>query len=243
MSRFAVFLSNVLCVVACRDGSAQDAGSLGPIPSTISPEAQEFLRSAQPITDAQIRNEWTPEEYTQWRTTLDENWRRRSERLVDRYGAKVESEKLGGVDVCVITPKGYDTSRDKFAIAFIHGGGFVIGSPECTYGDGVPIAAMTGVKVYSIGYRLAPEHRYPAGLDDCLEVYRALIAQHDSKDIGIFGGSAGGALTLTVVLKARAAGLPMPGAIVPITPWTDLDNKGDSYGVMAGKDPVLHSYS
>jgi acetyl esterase/lipase len=229
-------------------GLGQDAESpYEPIPSTISMDAQEYLLRAPAIPPflqnrGGIVRQRTKEECTRIQADFDEKWADLSTSLERECEATVDADKIAGVDVRIITPKGYDRSRDEFALIWIHGGGFVIGSPESTHGGGVRVATYSGTKVYSIGYRLAPQHPYPAGLDDCLAVYRSLLGTYKASRIGVFGGSAGGNLALSMVLKARDQRLALPGAVVAISPWSDLTNTGDSYSTLLGQDPILHSY-
>ena len=93
--------------------------------------------------------------------------------------------------------------------------------------------------VYSIEYRLAPEHPFPAGLDDCMAVYKTLEDRLRSGNVVVFGGSAGGGLALAMLLRAKEDGLPMPAALGLFSPWSDLSRTGDSYFANEGRDPVL----
>jgi len=95
------------------------------------------------------------------------------------------------------------------------------------------------LKVYSIDYRLTPQHPFPAGLNDCVAAYRGIINEVSPEKLGLSGLSAGASLVLTMTLKARDEGLPMPGALACITPVTDLNATGDSCETNDGLDPVL----
>jgi monoterpene epsilon-lactone hydrolase len=96
-------------------------------------------------------------------------------------------------------------------------------------------------RVISIDYRMAPDSPFPAGLDDSMAVWRTLVAQHEPRKMAIFGASAGGGLTLAMILRAKAEGLPLPAAIAPGTPWCDLTGAGDSLQANAFVDNVLVS--
>ncbi|HEY2033775.1 MAG TPA: alpha/beta hydrolase [Rhizomicrobium sp.] len=116
------------------------------------------------------------------------------------------------------------TADESKAILYIHGGGFVGGVP----GNHRPLtwrlADQVGVPVYAVDYRLAPEHPYPAGLDDCIAAYRGLLEKGiAATSIVIAGDSAGGNLTLTTALKLKSLGLPLPGALVALSPATDIE--------------------
>jgi acetyl esterase/lipase len=84
-------------------------------------------------------------------------------------------------------------------------------------------------KVISVDYRTAPDHPYPAALDDCVAVYRELVKSVLSKNIGVVGTSTGGGLALALVLRAKQEGLPLPGALAPGSPWSDLTKTGDTF--------------
>ena len=103
------------------------------------------------------------------------------------------------------------------------------------------MAGLGGFQVISIDYRMPPDSPFPAALDDGVAVYRELLKTHRAKDIGIFGTSAGGSLTLTTLLRAKAEHLPMPGAIAPSTPNADLTKTGDSYFINEGVDNAIVS--
>ncbi len=104
------------------------------------------------------------------------------------------------------------------------------------------MAGIGKFRVVYADYRLAPDFPYPAAIDDAVKVYRGLLETMPAERIGVFGTSTGGAMTLILTLRARAEGLPLPAAIAPGTPWTDLTKTGDSYFVNEGVDNVLISY-
>ncbi len=146
-------------------------------------------------------------------------------------------ETIGGVSVAVLVPKNISGANEGKAAMYLHGGGFALGNPDDAYA--MRLAALLRVPVYGVKYRLAPEHPFPAALDDCLAVYAKLIESHSPRNVVVFGGSAGGNLALTMLLKANAAGLPMPAALGLSSPASDLTRTGDSYFANQGRDPVL----
>jgi acetyl esterase/lipase len=103
------------------------------------------------------------------------------------------------------------------------------------------MAGFGGYKVIAVDYRMPPEAYFPAALDDGMTVYKSLIKTTDPKNIAVFGSSAGGALTLEMMLKAKQDGLPMPGAIAPGTPMSDVTKVGDTFITNARLDNVLVS--
>ncbi len=117
--------------------------------------------------------------------------------------------------------------RHEALILYLHGGGYVLGSMDYARGFGTLIAAETSVKVCCLEYRLAPEHRFPAALDDAYYTYRFLIESgFPSERIVLCGESAGGGLIYALSLKLKAEGCPMPRGIIALSPWSDLTLSG-----------------
>lgn len=124
------------------------------------------------------------------------------------------------------------------AILYLHGGSYTAGTLTYAKGFGGVLADKTGYRVFCVGYRLAPEHPYPAALEDALLAYRHLLEGHAPEDITFVGESAGGGLCFCVCLKLREAGLPQPARIVALSPWTDL-TMSDAPDEETMRDPVL----
>jgi acetyl esterase/lipase len=142
----------------------------------------------------------------------------------------------GGVDAEWIVPA--DAPRDM-AILYFHGGGFRIGSVASHRELIAQIANASGYRVLAINYRLSPEHRFPAALDDSLTGYRYLLDQGlKPENIAFAGDSAGGNLVLATMLTLRARGEPLPAAGFLMSPWTDLAATGASYESRAKADPI-----
>ena len=153
-------------------------------------------------------------------------------------GATVESVTAGGRPAEWIRPAG---ARSDAVLLYLHGGGYVIGSPRSHRHLAEAIARAAGISCLLPDYRLAPEHPFPAAVDDALAAYRSLIEQRKIApgSIAIAGDSAGGGLTAVTLLSIRQAGLPMPGAAVCISPWTDLTCSAPSYETKAATDPLV----
>ena len=123
---------------------------------------------------------------------------------------------------------------------FIHGGGYIRGAVPANRATAVLISSATGATTLSVGYRLAPEHPFPAAVDDVHGAYRWLLAQNvDPKRVVVGGISAGGGLTLSLLLKLRDLGDPMCAAAVPMSAWTDLTQSGQSFIANDDSDPSL----
>ncbi|MGW8268033.1 MAG: alpha/beta hydrolase [Longimicrobiales bacterium] len=127
------------------------------------------------------------------------------------------------------------------AILHLHGGAFVSGSPATHRELVARISAAAGVRAFSLGFRLAPEHPFPTPLEDALEGYRWLLGQGYAPSRVVLGGeSSGGGLALQALLSLKAEGLPLPAAsffLSPVTDWIGLD--GESYATRAGLDPLV----
>jgi monoterpene epsilon-lactone hydrolase len=152
-------------------------------------------------------------------------------------GTRVTETALGGVPALdVAVPRADDAAG---VLLYLHGGGYAIGSAR----TGVPLAAALAdrarLRALSLDYRLAPEHPFPAAVDDALAGYRALLDEADPAHIVLAGDSAGGGLALATVLAARDAGLPLPAGVVAFSGWFDLTLSGPSLTGKESVDPVF----
>lgn len=147
-----------------------------------------------------------------------------------------EHISAGGVDGEWISPA--DAPQDK-AILYFHGGGFRIGSVASHRDLIAQIVLASGCRVLAINYRLAPEHRFPAALDDALAAYGWMLGQGLAPgNVAFAGDSAGGNLVLATMLALRERALPLPVSAVLMSPWTDLAATGASYVSRAEADPI-----
>ncbi|MFG1808005.1 alpha/beta hydrolase [Streptomyces sp. NPDC049040] len=144
---------------------------------------------------------------------------------------------VGGLPALELEPAG---AAGRGRLLYLHGGGYVIGSPDTHAGLVGELARRTGVRATSPDYRLAPEHPFPAPVDDGLAVYRALLDDGtDPRELVLAGDSAGGGLAIAVLLAARDAGLPQPAAVAVLSPWTDLTLGGESIRTKEQADPIF----
>ena len=134
-----------------------------------------------------------------------------------------------------VVPEGV-SAADRRVYLDIHGGALIMGSGEVCRSMASGSACRLHARVISVDYRMPPDHPYPAGLDDCLAFYRALLRDHDPAEIIVGGGSAGGNLAAALILRARDEGLPLPAAAVLVSPEVDLTESGDSFHTNAGID-------
>jgi len=151
-------------------------------------------------------------------------------------GVEVTPVAAGGVPSAWFEAGERDGDR---AVLYLHGGAYTRGSirshgPWCGR-----LAVATGARVLSVDYRLAPEHPYPAAVDDALAAYRWLLGQGlDPTRVAIAGDSAGGGLAAALLLAARHAGVAMPATAVLLSPWVDLTLSGESMDLRSDRDPM-----
>jgi acetyl esterase/lipase len=152
-------------------------------------------------------------------------------------GVRAETGNLGGINVEWIVP---DRAAAAPVLFHLHGGGYVLGTPAGSRAFTTEFALRTKARVVSVDYRLAPEHPYPAAVDDAVAAYGALLATGISPaQIAIGGESAGGGLTIATLLAARDKGLAMPACAYAISPWTDLTCEARTFDTKASVDPLL----
>jgi monoterpene epsilon-lactone hydrolase len=141
---------------------------------------------------------------------------------------------LGGVLSRRLIP---ESAPAGLAVMYLHGGGYVLGSPRTHAGLVSHLARAAGCECFVVDYRLAPEHPAPAALDDAVEAWTALTRSHPA--VALAGDSAGGGLALATAVAARDRGLPAPRALALISPWVDLSLSGLSMTTHARRDPML----
>ncbi|GAA2191713.1 alpha/beta hydrolase [Micromonospora lupini] len=144
---------------------------------------------------------------------------------------------LGGRPAVLVEPEG---ETRPGTILYFHGGSFALGSPRTAMGLTASLVTRTGVRAFSLDYRLAPENPFPAAIEDCLAAYRSLLDSGvAAASIAFAGDSAGGGLAVTTTLAARNAGLPLPGALVAFSPGLDHTRTGESMDTKEGIDPFF----
>ncbi|MFG2961337.1 alpha/beta hydrolase [Streptomyces sp. NPDC048291] len=149
--------------------------------------------------------------------------------------------KIADVPAYVLRAEGVADDEQTPVYLDIHGGALIVGTGEACRLMTTPDAVTTGMITWAVDYRVPPLHPYPAALDDCLAVYRALLEVRAPQDIFVGGGSAGGNLAAALLLRAGDEGLPMPAALALLTPEADLTESGDSFETLKGIDPRLSS--
>jgi acetyl esterase/lipase len=152
-------------------------------------------------------------------------------------GVTVTAAALGGVPTAEITVDGIEP---RHVVLYFHGGVYVLGDAFQAAGLAAQVARRTQAKVISVDYRLAPEHPYPAAVDDALAAYRALLEDGTApSDIAFAGESAGGGLAVATLVNARDHGLPQPAAAYLMSPYADLTLAGTTMDTKHDVDPLL----
>ena len=208
-----------------------------PVPDTVSPQIQKLI--AQPLTPTWNMIPKTPEE---WKAQVNAGAAAAMlglPALREALRVKVEPMTLDGVKVHMVTPADIPPENRNRLLVHVHGGCFVSFPGESGTGEAIFMAGFGRFKVISVDYRMPPDHPYPAALDDAMTVYKAATKMAAPKNMAIFGSSAGGNLTLAMALRAKQDNLPLPGAIAPGTPMSDLTLAGDSFRTNAMVDNVL----
>ena len=152
-------------------------------------------------------------------------------------GVSIQSFIAGTVPAEWLIPRGAPQDR---VLLYFHGGGFIFCSLKTHRALVARLAIAGGTRAVSVDYRLAPEHPFPAALDDCLEAYRFAVQSGISpRRIVMAGDSAGGNLALALLLELRQAGDPLPAAVACLSPATDMTWAGNSMRTKAGIDPIF----
>lgn len=200
------------------DGTAHITRVIRP-PATISPEAQKWLDS--------LRNNVAHDSSLEERRKGTDEWRERQSAVAKKlFPVNILEQTIGGVRCDVITPLETPAANKNRVLINLHGGGFNSDSGSLIEGD--PIANLAKIKVVSVYYRLAPENKFPAAVDDVVAVYKELLKTYKPKNIGIFGTSAGAILTAESTVRFKQLGLPLPGALGIFSGTADYSRAGDS---------------
>ena len=155
-----------------------------------------------------------------------------------RRGTKITVVEAGGVRMHRTATA---ASRGERNVLYLHGGGYVSGGPLFYRHFTWRIADLMKARVWTLEYRLAPEHPFPAALDDAVSAFHWLTQEAGADELFVMGDSAGAGLALCLLLKLRDSGTPLPAAAVAMSPWTDLALTGTSLTGNAAADPMLNA--
>ncbi len=193
-----------------------------PVPSTISPQAQ-----------AALRNNYADREQTlaERRSTTDAWQNGAGEKSRAVYPVNIKETTVAAVPVRDVTP--VTMKYPDWVLICLHGGGF--NSDSGSYTESIPIANLTGARVVSVLYRLAPEHPYPAALDDAVAVYKELLKSYKPQHVAVYGTSAGAILTAEMAVKLKQLGLPEPAALGVFSGLGDFSHSTDTDAIFTGR--------
>ena len=208
-----------------------------PVPNTVSPEMQALVAAAP-------AGNWNsaPTTVDEWKKLSAPSPGRNLPALRDRLGVKTEAMTVNGVAAFMVTPQVIPAENRNRLLVHMHGGCYVLQGGEAATVEAIYMAGFGHFRVLSVDYRRPPESPYPAALDDGMNAWKWALKSTDAKNMAIFGTSAGGALTLSMVLRAKQEGLALPAAIAPGTPMSDLTGTGDSFATNHMIDNVLVGY-
>ena len=190
-----------------------------PVPEDLSPEAQKSISRAEP-------DQGPPQSLEERRKGTDAYTARAREEWLKICPVDIKDQVIEEVPTRVITPQNMPASSHSRVLLNLHGGGF--NSDSGSYTESIPIAFYAKVKVVAVLYRLAPEHPFPAAVDDSVAVYKALLKVYAPEHIVIYGTSAGAILTAEVAVKLKQLGLPQPAALGIFSGMGDFARAGDS---------------
>ncbi len=221
------------------DGNLHFDARVVPLPSSISEAARDALRGAYASPDPMMPAATDKAGWKQAVHALDTQFEPIAEMMLQMSPATVETRNIDGVTVYVATPNEVSANGRARALLVLHGGGLVFLGGKFAKAMAATNAVQCGCIAYSVDYRMPPDHPYPAAIDDAVAVYRYLLKHFASTRIAISGGSAGGNLAAAVTLKVRDLGLPLPAAVVLLTPELDLTESGDTFQTNLRIDAVL----
>jgi monoterpene epsilon-lactone hydrolase len=196
-----------------------------PVPAYISPEAQKAL--AHRVPDA-TRSASIEER----RARMLESSAHSAAAWSQICATRTTDSEMGGVKVHIVMPASPLPANANKVLINLHGGGFTVDSGSLT--ESIPIACYSGIKVISVLYRLAPEHPFPAAVEDAVAVYKELLKSYKPIHIGIFGTSAGAMLAAETAVKLKALGLPQPAALGIFSGMGDFARHTDSEAMYSG---------
>ncbi|NKL38396.1 alpha/beta hydrolase fold domain-containing protein [Rhizobium leguminosarum bv. viciae] len=214
-----------------------------PFPTSISDEAQAVLRSlvnddGVPVNSLYVMP--SVDDPDAWRTVqaaVRRNYEAKADMIAPTLRSTATTVVVDKTTVHCATPEGSEASGG--AVIDLHGGAFTFGGGRACLVSAQSHADRFSAFCYGVDYRMPPDHPYPAALDDCLEAYRYVLQQHDPSKIVILGRSAGGNLAAATLIRARDEKLPMPAALVLLSPEVDLTESGDSFEQNRMSDVVL----
>jgi len=213
------------------DGTAR-VTRVVPMPDTISPEAQAFTAKPMPDTEP-------PYDLAKDRAQASGWQQNGGEQIRKVYPVSVASDTIAGVPVKIVTPLTIPADKQDRVLINLHGGGFTADWGSMI--ETIPVANLTQTKVVAVLYSLAPEHPFPAAVNEAVAVYKELLKTYKPQNIGIYGTSAGAILTAEVASGIRKESLPLPAALGIFSGGGDFNHFADSmymYGLFGLRGPI-----
>ncbi|HEV3113821.1 MAG TPA: alpha/beta hydrolase [Candidatus Binataceae bacterium] len=207
------------------DGTVHLGPRVIPVPKTLNTEARQYL-ATPPWGDGAV-----PPSQPMWelRTQVDSMLKMLSGMARSAYPVQIDEQIIDGVRTDLVSPVTLGEGKQERVLINLHGGAFVLGSGSLV--EAIPIANLTQTCVVSVDYRLAPEHPFPAAIDDIVTVYRELLKTYQPNNIGLFGSSAGAVLTGETAVRLRQLDLPLPAALGVFSGSGDMSDFGDSAAI------------
>jgi epsilon-lactone hydrolase len=208
-----------------------------PTPTTVSPELQRII--AAPWDGSKGPVNLSDADWKNLRKRGDDAQAQALQLTKQQLGVSVTAEKIAGVQAYRVKPAAIAPENRNRMLVHVHGGAYVFGGGEAAAAEAVLMAHFGKIEIVSVDYRMPPDFPFPAALDDALAVWKEVAKSRNPANIGLFGTSTGGGMTLALVLKLKELKLPLPGAIMAGTPWADLTKTGDTYFTNEFVDNVL----
>ncbi len=242
MKEIAIAMICILLTATAVPGTAAEQERIVParrlpIPSDVSPQLRSIAANPPPA------------DYDKWPTSIEGwaprqhasemNGARTAAEMATRLNVTVSSRIMGGVTVFDVLPETVAPENNNRLLIHLHPGCYALGGGTAAAVEAILMAGLGHFRVVSVDYRMPPKAYFPSALDDTIAVWKEVLKKHDPSHMAVFGSSAGGALTLAMILRAKQLGLPLPGAIAPGTPMADLTAGGDSFATNAMIDNVL----
>ena len=196
-----------------------------PVPTTVSPDARKQLARQRPDNFKQSN-------LSADRAAVDKARENNGKAALEKYPARVASGVIASVPVTIVTPTRAGPSVSPFILINVHGGALRFDC--CSLAESIPIASLMNAEVIAVRYRLAPEHPFPAAIDDVVAVYREVLKSHLPSEVVIYGTSAGAVITGEVAMKLKVLGLPQPAALGIFSGFGDFTQQGDSQSFFTG---------
>jgi acetyl esterase/lipase len=219
----ATFIGMGICPVSAASTSPND-GTVTieklsvPLPKALSPE----------IRDRLINHPWPHLAPDKMEAFLRDLSRQQNEAAAKKYAVIIAHTEWSGVQVNIVTPLQIAKGAEDAVLLHIHGGGFASCGGDCSFGEAIPIAGLSGIKVISVDYSLAPKAQFPVAVNEIVSVYEKLLKDYKPEKTAIFGSSAGATLAAEVTATLIKNGIPVPAALGIFAGGADLADYGDS---------------